>query len=776
QALTSQLEKDWLVTLAALKRKDPKIYQKEAQFYHETADDSQGRKERTKKDKPMYLKDYERKVILEKDGQLSDESDSDRVYNRERLGYYDQQEEIKKSISQALSDSDDSNEDFLQKKTKTKQEEEEEEEEYVEWLKGQKGKLKKEGEVGTELESLKNYWNNPKLDQGEKFLRDFFLNKGYKEKDEDDDEDTPFMDEGEGMSDEEEILEKQEQFERKYNFRYEEPDQDFIKSYPRVIDESVRQKPSKRSEKRKEIRDRKEKEKEKKKEELKQLKNLKKKEILRKIDQLKDISGNPEMGLSEGDLDEDFDPSKHDQMMQKYFSEEYYGMESEEQKPVFPDDLDDLQCDNWDEWTGEEVTGTDKGGEADLEEGTEEGEEGREEGEEWKEPHAEDPDFNMDDDFDPTTAVPKKKKKKKSKFAQVLASKKPVFNPDEKTFDEYLSEYYSLDYEDMIGDKPCRFKYRQVPANNYGLQVNEILTCREKELNAWVSLKKMVQHRTEEEEFQEARIYQNKAKNLDKKFKVLTSLKEEIDRKEKFEKKQEKKLEKKQQQDESDSENKDSDKKEKSGKKRKQKNSDSPSPKKIKASDNVVQETSDIHSPTRQESKNRNFKNPESGELKASVKSHHTENTKKRPEKPPHITQEQETRLDVKTNSPSKSQSTGGVSLKNSQMSKAEKRKEKRKKRKLKNKSGLSNQGGSSNGTQDKSDKANFAKQTRAPNKGGKSELTKHSTTPEAGKGKKKKKKGGLPKLSDERLLAYGINPKKLKYLKTDNYKGNKNS
>lgn len=35
QALTSQLEKDWLVTLAALKRKDPKIYQKEVKFYHE---------------------------------------------------------------------------------------------------------------------------------------------------------------------------------------------------------------------------------------------------------------------------------------------------------------------------------------------------------------------------------------------------------------------------------------------------------------------------------------------------------------------------------------------------------------------------------------------------------------------------------------------------------------------------------------------------------------------------------------------------------------------
>ncbi|XP_010772817.1 protein KRI1 homolog, partial [Notothenia coriiceps] len=67
--LDPAVERDFYRTLSLLKKKDPKIYQEDATFYSEGPAISDEKASTSKKAvKPMFLKDYERKVILEKEG------------------------------------------------------------------------------------------------------------------------------------------------------------------------------------------------------------------------------------------------------------------------------------------------------------------------------------------------------------------------------------------------------------------------------------------------------------------------------------------------------------------------------------------------------------------------------------------------------------------------------------------------------------------------------------------------------------------------------------
>ncbi|XP_078657389.1 protein KRI1 homolog [Branchiostoma floridae x Branchiostoma belcheri] len=541
--LTPAIEKGFLKTLAALKSKDPRIYQQDTNFYDEDKKGEPSKAEekgKKPKEKPMFLKDYERKVLLEKGGVPSDEESSEEESAMKKPtspSYYEEQEQIKQSFKQALSAGDDDEDgSLLVERRRTQEELAEDERDYTAWLTGQKEELANKYK---DMGPLKQYWTNPELDKGEAFLRDYILNQEYRDPDkdriptydeivDDDDDDIDY-------SEDEEYLEKAENFERKFNFRYEEPDAEFIKSYPRTIASSVRRKDERRKKKREETRERKKEEKHKKKEELRQLKNLKKKEILDKLDHLKEITGNQDIGFNQADLEGDFDPKKYDEMMQNVFNEDYYG-EEEGQKPEFPEEEELEEDVNWNQWQGPD--GEEGGG----------GEDDWENSQEWEEPHCDDPDFNMDADYDPEAqqstsqeilAMSKKKKRRRklgTYFAEAVNKKKPVFDPNDKTFEEYLSEYYKLDYEDVIGDMPCRFKYRTVMANDFGLTTEEVLTAKDRELNSWCSVKAMSKYRSEEEEHRELKRYRKKGRNTKTKHRILASLSREIEENEEEEK------------------------------------------------------------------------------------------------------------------------------------------------------------------------------------------------------------------------------------------------
>ena len=271
------------------------------------------------------------------------------------------------------------------------------------------------------------------------------------------------------LSEDEEELEKQAEFEHKYNFRFEEPDSAFIQRFPRTIENTVRRTDEKRKLKRQETKERKLHEKEQKMKEIEIIKDMKRKEIQEKIEKLKLVTGNEELGFKDEELEEDFDPDAHDRRMQEIFNDDYYQVDEGEEKPECPSDIDELKIEDWDNYD----PGNDAAGEQ-------------------YEAYCEDEDFNMDCDYDPAQAKQnlqrelientksrKGRKGRRNRFKEMIQTEKPPFNPDdEKTYADYIDEYYKLDCEDIIGDIPCRFKYVETTPNDFGLTIEDILIAK----------------------------------------------------------------------------------------------------------------------------------------------------------------------------------------------------------------------------------------------------------------------------------------------------------
>ncbi|XP_052844410.1 protein KRI1 homolog [Drosophila gunungcola] len=525
-----KFDQDFFKTLSSLKSKDPRIYDKGTRFFNESSSDEEHKDEeqpkKQKKAKPVTLKDYERKVILEHNGKFESSDEDQQEKEQEELqraqspSAVEAERRLKDEFRSVMNQEDDGEDEefggIFKKRTKTKEQTAAEEADFAKWLAGKQEEIKQTDKE--QLEPLKQYWNSSKLTQGESFLRDYILNKGYANTDE---SAIPTYDEivGEAapLSEDEQELEKQAEFEQKYNFRFEEPDAEFIKRYPRTIEQSIRRTDDKRREKRKEVKERKDQEKQQKMKELDLIKDIKRKEIEEKIRKLKAVTGNDELGFRDEELEEDFDPAAHDRRMQELFDDEYYNVDEGEEKPECPSDIDELELEDWDNYDPTKHSNA---------------------GDQNYDGHCEDDDFNMDCDYDPSTSKQqlqqeliestrgrKGRKGRRNRFMEMIQAEKPAFNPeDEKTYSEYIDEYYQMDCEDIVGDQPCRFKYVETTPNDFGLTIEEILLAKNKELNQWASLKKAVQNRPEHVEKKEQRLYKMKAKNEDLKRKIFKSL------------------------------------------------------------------------------------------------------------------------------------------------------------------------------------------------------------------------------------------------------------
>jgi len=192
-------------------------------------------------------------------------------------------------------------------------------------------------------------------------------------------------------------------------------------------------------------------------------------------------------------LEEDFNPTEYDRKMHELFDEEFYD-KMDDEKPVFDEEEDE---------------------------------------------------FIMDCDYDPSmdkrskkqTRAAKRKEKKKSIIdgevdcKETKSSKKiPKYNPTMGSFEKYIDEYYSLDCEDVVSGLPTRYTYNKVLPNDYGLTIEEILLADDNELNKWYPIGKLTKIQPETVEKFEAKIYKRKAKDIELKKKLLPSIfKEEFD-------------------------------------------------------------------------------------------------------------------------------------------------------------------------------------------------------------------------------------------------------
>ncbi len=75
-----------------------------------------------------------------------------------------------------------------------------------------------------------------------------------------------------------------------------------------------------------------------------------------------------------------------------------------------------------------------------------------------------------------------------------------------------MEEYYNLDYEDIVGGQPVRFKYKKVDGEDFGMSAEEILMADDRELNQRASLKYLAPYRDRQEVKRRAKTARWKAK------------------------------------------------------------------------------------------------------------------------------------------------------------------------------------------------------------------------------------------------------------------------
>ncbi|TGZ82043.1 Krr1-domain-containing protein [Ascodesmis nigricans] len=444
---TETLDQQIMATIEAIRKKDPRVYDKSAQFY-DPIDVPAGEAAAQKKEKPMFLRDYHRENLLAGHTGGEDEDSAPT--------FVQQQEELKRTVVKemhaAVDEEDDDEDAFMVRKEKPQ----------------------KEKDTVTDIPDP----STADPENPDEYLSKFLASRAWAKASgsgyvpiEDDDTDSDVA---------------ADEFEYNYNMRFEDPDaaaRAKLATYSRdaVNTQSVRrEEKSKRKRAREEKRKRKEEEKAQRDEEKRRLKKLKTEEMMEKFKKVREAAGLEQVDeetqaeLFHKLLEDDFSDGEWEQWMQERFNDEYYGAKDPMKKPEFDDDIDitDIVPDFSDDAAGED----------DEEDEENEGAEPVEE--------------EAEEDDEAPEHRPQKRKTKKD-----LIREKQERKQKDKQLRRRLERFVddNFDVDDKIGGaKTSGFRYRETTPETYGLTPLDILAAPDAELNSFAGLKKYAAFRDPE--------------------------------------------------------------------------------------------------------------------------------------------------------------------------------------------------------------------------------------------------------------------------------------
>ncbi|KAL7795809.1 KRI1-like family C-terminal domain-containing protein [Trichoderma ceciliae] len=310
---TEDLDAQISATLQAIRNKDPRVYDKETTFYN-PEDENDNALTKEKKEKPVFLRDYQREKILRGDvGGSDDEEEAPKTYQQE-------QDAIKKSLLSEINaakgeeDSDEEDEDededgFIKRKEPAQT--------GPNGVHPSRAKAVKLSEV-----DVTNANRDP-----ETFLSNFMAARAWVPE--------------EGLrweafeSDDGEEDNRADEFEQAYNLRFENPEKsnEVLKSYARdfAAARSVRREEKSGRKRQRELeREKKEAEREQRREDKARLRKLKLEETEGKLRKIKQAAGAFGRELTDEQwmkfLDEAWEDDKWEDEMKKWFDEDYYAI------------------------------------------------------------------------------------------------------------------------------------------------------------------------------------------------------------------------------------------------------------------------------------------------------------------------------------------------------------------------------------------------------------------------------------------------------------------